>query len=252
MTRKFAIKNKEVRKKTSLIYDRLVTLLYPRHCPFCDKIVPYGAMVHETCASRLDYADRHNTCLKCGKPLLYGDAEFCRDCRKGNHLFDRGFSLYPYRTVSGAIYRFKYAGRQEYADFFAEEMERHLGPQIRSLHADLVIPVPMYGPKENKRGYNQAAVLARAIGKTFSIPVNERAVKRLRNTIPMKELSDLARRRNLKKAFIVTQNDVKLKKIILIDDIYTTGTTVDHVSWQLRKAGASNIYVLTVAIGQTT
>ncbi len=232
-------------------FDKVVTILYPRHCPFCDRIVPYGSMAHEQCRRKAEYADSYETCIKCGKPLLYGHAEYCRDCLKGGHVFDYGMSLYNYRTVSGSIYRFKYDGRQEYADFYAGEIERHLGSKIRALKPDALIPVPMYKGKKNKRGYNQAEVLAKAIGRKMNIPVRCDIIERVRDTTPMKELSASERHVNLKKAFNIVQNDVKLKNIIIIDDIYTTGSTVDHMTWQLKKGPASSVYVLTLAIGQT-
>lgn len=233
------------------VYDRAISILFPRHCPFCDELVTYGQMAHEECVRKADYADNHETCIKCGKPLLYGNAEYCRDCQKGTHLFDFGLSLYNYRTVSGSIYRFKYEGRREYADFYAREIDKHLGAKIRALKPDALIPVPMYKGKKNKRGYNQAEVLAKAIGRRMEIPVRCDIILRTRDTTPMKQLSASERHVNLKKAFIIAKNDVKLKNIIIIDDIYTTGSTVDHMAWQLRKGPASSIYVLSLAIGQT-
>ena len=140
------------KKRAYEIYDKVATLLFPRHCPFCDGVMPYGSMAHDECRQKAEYADDYETCLKCGKPLLYGHAEYCRDCLKGGHVFDYGLSLYNYRTVSGSIYRFKYEGRQEYADFYAMEIEKHLGAKIRALKPDALIPVPMYKGKKNKRG----------------------------------------------------------------------------------------------------
>jgi ComF family protein len=231
------------------VYERLVTLLFPRRCPFCDKVVPYGTLVHPTCLKKVDYADRYNTCLKCGKPMRDSDDEYCRDCLNTAHVFDRGFSLYIYRTVSGAVYRFKYGGRQEYADFFAKDTVRHLGAAIRAMNIDMIVPVPLHRKRQNVRGYNQAYVLARAIGTEMGILVSEKTVKRVRNTIPQKKLDAAGRCANLKRAFIVNGNDVKLKKILIIDDIYTTGATVDHIAWQLKKSGASEVCVLTLSIG---
>ena len=109
----------------------------------------------------------------------------------------------------------------------------------------------MYGYKERVRGYNQAEVLAKEIGKRLDIPVRTNIVKRTRNTVPMKKLDEKARRNNLKKAFKVALNDVKLKSIIIIDDIYTTGSTIDEIAHEFRQVGVEKIYFCTLAIGQT-
>ena len=86
----------------------------------------------------------------------------------------------------------------------------------------------------------------------LGIPVCEELVTRARNTAPMKELDARGRRNNLKKAFIIAKNDVKFKCVLIIDDIYTTGSTIDEIAHEFRMAGVEKIYCLTLAIGQTT
>jgi ComF family protein len=110
----------------------------------------------------------------------------------------------------------------------------------------------MYEKKQFKRGYNQAEVYARAVSEEFMIPLRSDIVRRVRNTLPMKELDALGRRNNLKKAFIMPKNDVKFKCVLIIDDIYTTGSTIDEIAHEFRMAGVDKIYCLTLAIGQTT
>ena len=114
------------------------------------------------------------------------------------------------------------------------------------------MPVPMYAVKQRKRGYNQAEVLARAIGRRLEIPVEAKVISRIRNTVPMKQLSEAERRNNLKRAFNIARNDVKLLTIIVVDDIYTTGSTIDEISREFRRAGVKRIYFLSLAIGQTS
>lgn len=101
-----------------------------------------------------------------------------------------------------------------------------------------------------ERGYNQAACLARALGRSLELPVDEKLVKRVRNTAPMKHLNPTERQNNLKKAFIIGRNDVKLyDRIILVDDIYTTGTTLDEIAALLKEHGVSKVYCVTLACG---
>lgn len=168
------------------------------------------------------------------------------------HVFTRGFSVFEYRSIAPSVYRFKYRGRQEYAQFYAKETAKRLGKQLKALGIEAVIPVPMYEAKKNKRGYNQAEVFAREISKNLGIKEYEKIIKRISNTRPMKELSARDRRNNLKKAFIIGQNDVKFKCILIIDDIYTTGSTIDEIAHEFRMKGVRDIYFLTLSIGQTT
>ncbi|MBQ7658582.1 MAG: ComF family protein [Butyrivibrio sp.] len=242
-------------------FERALDLFYPRRCPVCDGIVPAfeirdgrikkAGLIHRKCHRKIEYV-RGATCVKCGKPLRDSTAEYCDDCRRTPHSFDRGFSVFVYRSISGSIYRFKYMGRQEYAAFYGRATEKLLGRKLRSLGIETIVPVPMYPGKEKKRGYNQAAVYARAVSARIGIPVREDLVMRVRNTAPMKELDARGRRNNLKKAFIIPKNDVKFKCVLIIDDIYTTGSTIDEIAHEFRVAGVEKIYCLTLAIGQTT
>ena len=143
-------------------------------------------------------------------------------------------------------------GRQKYEDYYADQVDKKKKKMLQNLHPDALIPVPMHVEKENKRGYNQAQVLALAIGKRLGIPVETNLICRIRNTVPMKKLDEVQRRNNLKRAFKIARNDVKLLTIIVIDDIYTTGSTADEIACEFRKHGVEKVYFLSLAIGQTT
>ena len=235
-------------------FSRALDFLYPGRCPVCDGIVPAfeirdghirrGGLIHRSCHRKIKYV-RGATCVN-------PTAEYCDDCRTTVHCFDRGYSVFAYRSVSGSIYKFKYMGRQEYAAFYGRATKKLLGRKLKALGIEVIVPVPMYHAKERKRGYNQAAVYARAVSAELGIPVCEELVTRARNTAPMKELDARGRRNNLKKAFIIAKNDVKFKCVLIIDDIYTTGSTIDEIAHEFRMAGVEKIYCLTLAIGQTT
>jgi len=200
-----------------------------------------------SCRDKLKYIEG-NVCLKCGKPVASGE-EWCDDCEKNAHVFTKGAALYRYECIRQSIYRIKYEGRREYLDFFADEIVRRLGQQIRFWDADAVIGVPLYKSRYRKRGYNQADVLASKIARKTGIPFYKNLVLRVKNTAPQKGLDVQERQNNLKKAFIIGQNVVKLKTIIVIDDIYTTGSTIDAVAGVLKDAGVLHVYFITLAIG---
>lgn len=236
----------EVGKKIGSICGRL---LYPTRCPICDDIVPeFGEQICLHCIQKLEYITPPR-CYQCGKKLLEEEQEYCKDCGGHKHVFEHGRALYEYQSIAAALYRFKYGGRQEYAAFFGQEIANYLGKYIKEIEADGLIPVPMYASKQRCRGYNQAELLAREIGRQMKIPVYSDLIKRIKNTQPLKKLNPEERQNNLKKAFIIAQNDVKLSTIIIIDDIYTTGSTIDEMSRLLRAEGIQKIHFITLAVG---
>lgn len=196
-----------------------------------------------------------SACCRCGKPVE-PEEEYCSDCRQKKHMYYRGAAVFRYRSVSGALYRFKYEGRREYGDYFGREMARALEdflPQMGAAHRpELFVPVPCSEERKRKRGYNQAAVLADQLARRTKIPVCERALARSKDTAAMRNMSASERQNNLKKAFHAYGNSVRLKSIMLIDDIYTTGATIDACAGALLEAGAKEVSFLTLAIGENS
>lgn len=228
----------------------LVELLFPRRCPVCDKPVDkMGNYICRKCRHTIKYIESPY-CLKCGKSLKDDMAEKCEDCNNSAHVFDRGRALYEYETVKEAIYRFKYEGRIEYADFFGTQLAVKMSDEIRNWNVDAIVPVPLHKDREKKRGYNQAVLIARVLGKRLNIPVRENLIYRIKSTVPQKELLGKERQNNLKNAFKIGQNDVKLKTIIVVDDVYTTGATMDEIARCLKSAGIHRVYCISLAVGR--
>ncbi len=230
--------------------DFAVTLLFPRRCPICDEPVkPWNALVCSECAPKPAYVEPP-ICLKCGKHIGNSCREYCADCASHPHLFDSGRALFSYRSVSASIARFKYHGRREYAAYYASCMEDRLGSYVRSCRAEALVPVPLHKSRLKKRGYNQAQALAEELSARTGIPMRADLIERTRKTAPMKDLSAAERQNNLKRAFKIRRNDVKLSIIIIVDDIYTTGSTIDAMSHEFKKAGVERIYFISLAIGK--
>ncbi len=226
---------------------KVTELVYPRRCPVCDEPAPYGEKICLSCMKKLK-ALRYPWCEKCGKKLN-SESRICTDCEKRPHSFVRCRSVFEYPCISSAVYRFKYLGRREYAAFFAESSVKVLGDYIEGLNPDMITCVPLSNAKMLKRGYNQAGDYAEELSKLINVPFCEAAVKRVRNTAPMKLLSPAERQKNLKNAFKSGQNVVKSKRILLVDDIYTTGATMDACARVLLEAGAESVYCMTLASG---
>ncbi|MBP5553774.1 MAG: ComF family protein [Lachnospiraceae bacterium] len=226
---------------------RAIDLIYPVRCPVCDDAAPRGETICLSCMKSLK-ALKYPWCEKCGKKLNSGTG-ICGDCQKTKHRFERCRSVFEYPCVRDAVYRFKYLGRREYAYFFAESSVKILGDYLAMVRPDIITAVPLSAEKMLKRGYNQAGDYASELSKRTNIPFCPDAIKRIRNTAPMKLLSPAERQKNLKNAFKSVQNVVKSKRILLIDDIYTTGATMDECASVLLEAGAESVYCMTLASG---
>ena len=223
-------------------------ILYPQTCYFCGKICK-DSMCDE-CAKKVEYIEEPR-CKRCGKPIRYVEKEYCHDCEEHDFSYEQGKSIWLHKgPVRWSVYQFKYHNRRIFAELYAEEWCRLYSYQLREWGVDVIIPIPLHPKRRRKRGYNQAEILARELGKRCNVAVNPRAVIRVTNTRPQKELNDKDRKKNLRNAFRVTKHWKKAKKVLLIDDIYTTGNTIDSVARVLREKGAEKVYFLTISIGQ--
>ena len=190
-------------------------------------------------------------CMKCGKPLEYEDVELCGDCKKGRHEYERNVAVFGYtQALKESIYRFKYGNKREYACFYGKSIAQLKGHIIRSWQPDCIIPIPLHKSRYRRRGFNQAELIARELGKSTGIEVVNNLLIRTKNTKAQKTLNDKERAQNVKKAFQVRHNVVKYKKVLLIDDIYTTGTTIDACAKILKEAGVEKVYSVTLCIGR--
>ena len=233
------------------LHNMACDLLFPPRCPICDGVLAAEERRRRICADcrgKLQYI-REPRCMKCGASLRGEEEEYCRVCAKHRHRFERGLALYEYASVRTSIYRFKYSGRREYAAFFGREMARCFGAQLAEWGVQQLVPIPLHAAKERSRGYNQAAELAAECGRILNMPVAKKLVRRVRSTRPMKLLSARERQLNLKNAFHITQDVVKSDVVALVDDIYTTGSTMDAVAEVLLRAGVRKVYCISLAIG---
>ena len=189
--------------------------------------------------------------MKCGKPLKKAEVEYCHDCKEKVFAYDQGASLWIHgELVAKGIYKFKYANRRCYGSIFAKEMAKEYEKQIQIWGIEEIIPVPLHKSRLRKRGYNQAQILAKELGERWKLPVENHAVVRIRKTAPQKELNKRERLENLKGAFAVSKNWKPKERVLILDDIYTTGSTIHRIAKVLKRAGVQKVYFLTISIGQ--
>ena len=190
-------------------------------------------------------------CKRCGKPIRYAEREFCHDCEKNSFSYEQGRSIWLHKgVVKWSIYQFKYYNRRIYGKFYANELYRLYKDKLKEWQIELIVPVPLHRMRRRKRGYNQAEIIAKHLGILSGIRVDCKCVKRVNNTRPQKELSDRERKKNLKNAFCASSCLRNVRNVLLIDDIYTTGNTLDSVARVLKEQGVKKVCFLTISIGQ--
>lgn len=235
------------------IIDFCLELLYPKRCISCDAILSKMEKevgICRACAPNIKLVGA-NYCLKCGAPLLEVRDEYCKACKMSHHTFDQNKAVFRYSGgMKNAMYRFKYSNRRCYGKVFAAHALKTYGQWIKDNDFDVIIPVPMYEKKKRMRGYNQAEVLAKQISYLTNIPINNEIVRRESDTAAMKQLNGVKRKKNLLNAFILVKNDVQFRKVLIIDDIYTTGATLDEVAKVLKAGGIKEVFGLCACIGQ--
>ncbi len=244
------MKKIEIWEKLWWLDRQILDLVYPPRCPFCDQVTDAEERICPECKKKL-HPVQEPVCMKCGKPLSDSRREFCWDCGRKKHYFSQGKALWVYeKAVTESIYRFKYRNRREYGRVYAAEMADRYGAWIKSHRIQAVVPIPLHKKRRQKRGYNQAEILAKELGRILDIPVYTDLLVRVRNTKPQKTLNDAERKNNLKKAFKTTKSSVQLQYILVVDDIYTTGSTLDAAAMALSEAGVLEAYTCCVSIGR--
>lgn len=234
--------------------DRVLDFFYPPRCPVCDRVLVAGSEgICGKCSTHVEYI-REPKCCCCGKPLS-DEEEFCSDCKGKSHSFLQGNALMLYDSLmQESIARFKYSGRREYGRVYAQELYRQYGDWIRQVGAQMLIPVPVHRTRRRKRGYNQAEIIAQHLSGYTGITMRTDMIVRGKATLPQKELSAADRLKNLEGAFCAGRGREVLNQlpecVIIIDDIYTTGSTLEACSKVLRGIGIDRIYFLCVCIGK--
>ncbi|MCM1244726.1 MAG: ComF family protein [Roseburia sp.] len=190
-------------------------------------------------------------CKRCSKPLGSMEEELCEDCQGRTFCVERGYALYPYDSLmKKAVRNFKYDGELSCGDHFAGELADTYGDWIREISPDVLIPVPIHKKRMRFRGFNQAEYMASVIGERLGIRVLTDYLIRTKNTKPQKGLDVKSRTQNLQKRFRVVTDDLHFKKVLLVDDIYTTGSTLEACGEALKNVGTERIYFLCLCIGR--
>lgn len=231
--------------------NSILDLLFPALCAGCRA---EGSFLCQNCAARLQWIPP--CCIVCGAWSPHGIKTFpgrtCLSCRAKSNIYGFfspfSFSCEPIRTL---IHAFKYRRTRAIVPTLAAILEQYMqkfGINL-SVHA-IIIPIPLHTSRERVRGFNQSALLAHHLAKKIGIPVKEKILIRTKKTVPQIELSGEERKENMKNAFTVSPYDataLRKKTILLLDDVKTTGATLEEAAQMLKGAGAKRVWAVTIA-----
>lgn len=232
-------------------FEKIIDFILPRRCLKCGRILPEPGYLCEDCSEAINFIGS-DCCRKCGHPLYEENADsrkLCAGClsrRRSFYRLARSAVVYD-ENSKNLILGFKFLDKTENADLLAA-MLKVAGKDIFAAGADVLVPVPLHYTRLIKRRYNQSSLLAQKLGKMVGLPVDAFSLVKHKRTRPQTEFSGRERVVNVKNAFSVKYPErIKGKRIVLIDDVMTTGSTLKESARALRKAGAKSIDVLTVA-----
>ena len=258
------------------------------YCVVCGSLIdssrPYALC--DACVKKMHWINGtdiegkpQSVCEKCGKAIPGGSHRLCFDCMRQEHAFRKGFSCLTYGLHERELLmKLKYSGHGYLGRVFGDILFDRMKGELAALQLDLVVPVPVSEGRFRRRGYNQSAVMGRQFmrrwrqeanaietetkktdakagmrGFTLSIPAyDEYILVRIKETAMLRSMNPAERALAMREAFAVkagTEDRIAGKTILLIDDIYTTGATLDAASRTLLSAGAACTYILTLASG---
>ena len=235
------------------IFHRILDFLLPTSCSYCNSPVGDSGVPFFCTVCWNDFsAISGPVCPQCGRPfdspeaLTHSAGHLCQSCRQKPPVFDQALSVGHFEgPLREAIHQFKYRPCRS----LGKPLARWMAENIRLVSTlDVVMPVPLHISRLRQRGFNQALMLAEVISKTFQLPLSFDNLKRVRPTVPQVELSGEDRIKNVAGAFALARPDeVRERSILIVDDVFTTGATMNECADVLKAGGAGRVTALTLA-----
>ena len=247
-----------VKQLLKTIFNKVIDFVFPPQCLVCGKILHGEDGLCFQCLTKINFITNPK-CSCCGRPFEVISKStstisrkeqknlLCPKCMIKKHKFDKCVSAVRYdETSKKLILPFKHGDKTQLANFLGKIMNT-AGRELLT-ETDLIIPVPIHFTRLLKRKYNQASLIGNTISKLSNKPIRHRILIRTTATASQGHLSPKQRKQNISGAFDVKHmEEIKGKTILLVDDVYTTGATVDECAKTLKKYGAKKVFVLTFA-----
>ncbi len=235
---------------TSELFQAAVSLLYPATCTTCGKNVRAGEYLCDACEAKI-VRIVPPFCETCSEPFegSMTSAFTCANCAHRTIYFDAAVAAYRGRgIVREIIHEFKYARQIHLRHLVAHWLRAALDDErLRDISFDLIVPVPLHPARQRERGFNQAGLLAESLSAETSMPSTP-VLERIRYTTTQTALDRSERMENLHNAFRLRKNaDVRGLRVLLIDDVLTTGSTLSECARVLKRAGAISVHAATAA-----
>jgi len=233
----------------------LINLLYPAVCRGCfKKIDGFNRNICDDCVKNIKER-LPPFCAKCGRQLKWGLelTTICPDCEKDKPFFDRAWSACHYDDLlKNLIHDFKYKKITSLSTDFTAIIVDFMKKHHIGKNGQVILSIPMHPDRLFQREINHADMLAKVLGKNLGIPYSGNVLKKIKNTSLQSKLKRSSRIKNLRSSFCLKDKSiVRDKNIILVDDLFTTGSTVNECSRLLKDSGAGYIEVVTLARGDS-
>jgi len=232
----------------TLLVAGLIDALFPPRCVLCSSFLAQGE--RGFCAlCRVAFLPLPpRLCSRCGQEACREEDGACHACRRHPPPHRRSLAFAAYGgTLEEAIHRLKFQSEPRLARPLAGLLLDDPPAQLAPAEHDLLLPVPLHPRRLRQRGYNQAALLGGELSRAWSLPLELGGLVRCRDTVPQSGLGEQERRSNLLGAFAVRPDRVAGRRVLLFDDVITTGSTVAECARTLREGGARSVTALALA-----
>lgn len=231
--------------------QRLLHFLIPHQCPCCKRFLEEKEKgICSSCLSEIRWI-KPPFCSVCGVPFLSPEVDNhpCSSCTLQKRSFHMARALGYYEgALRVAIHQWKYQEKTSLTSFFGETMGERFSQYWDPSSIDLLLPVPLHPERLRERGFNQSLLLVKALSQRTGIPYQKRLLRKVHPTPPLMELRAGERERVIKGSFqVMKKEEIEGKSILLVDDVYTTGATVNECAKILLAAGAARVDVFTLA-----
>lgn len=231
-------------------FNQFLNIIFPARCIACGEIAVDVGRICGDCWQKIEFVSQQS-CERCGVPFEYdvGEGVVCLSCEMNKTSYSRAAFLFKYGDISkNLIHKLKYYDHTYLARYLSSAALRVIKHNFQN--CDVVVPVPLHRRRLMRRLYNQSALISKELAKLMEIDFVSNALLKVRHTIPQTFLTKAQREDNVRNSFIVNLSKSHLvlnKNVLLVDDVMTTGSTINECSKILKRAGCKEVFVFTLA-----